>query len=94
MFMTDEMGEGSDVIPSPPCICGGADPTVLSARVLNTRGACVGDVCRRERYTRSPCGAVIRKKCKKNYPAPWRISPVSLQLLRPAALECTLHTVL
>lgn len=93
MFMTDEMGEGSDVIPSPICICGVAGPALVSTRLQNTRGACDGDVCRRERYTRSPTGAVIRKSCKK-LPSPERISPVSPQLLRPAALQSRLHTVL
>lgn len=45
MFMTDEMGEGSDVIPSPVCICGVAGPALVSTRLQNTRGACGGDVC-------------------------------------------------
>lgn len=71
MFMTDEKGEGSDVIPSPICIGCVAGPALVSTRLQSTRGACGGgggDVCRRERYTRSPTGAVIRKSCK-NYQA-------------------------
>lgn len=68
MSMTDEKGEGSDVIPSPICIGCVAGPVSVSAWLHSTRGACGGDVCRRERYTRSPTGAVIRKSCK-NYQA-------------------------
>lgn len=35
MFMTDEMGEGSDVIPSPICVCSGAGPALVSTRLQN-----------------------------------------------------------
>lgn len=64
MFMTDEMREGSDVIPSPICICSVAGPSLVSARLQRSRGACVGDVRQRESYTSSPTGAVIKKNCK------------------------------
>lgn len=36
MFMTDEMGEGSDVIPGPICICSVAGPASVSTRLQNT----------------------------------------------------------
>lgn len=36
MFMTDEMGEGSDVIPSPICICSVAGPALVSTGLQST----------------------------------------------------------
>lgn len=93
MFMTDEMGEGSDVIPSPICICCVASPALVSTRLWNTRGACGGDVCRRERYKSSPTGTVIRKTCK-NYRAlrEFHLSPFNS--LDQHRFSVCLHTVL
>ena len=86
MFMTDEMGEGSDVIPSPICICSVAGPALVSTRLQNTEqpeGPVVLMGAGGNGTQGSPVGAIIRKSCKK-LPSPQRISPVSPQLLRPA----------
>lgn len=72
-------GRGKWCRPSPICICSVAGPALVSYKAAEhwtAGGACGGDGCWRERYPRSPIGAIIRKSCKK-LPSPQRISLVS-----------------